>query len=322
MSTGLYLGIGGGILLLIIIIVAVMMMNKKNDENDENDEEETTPTPSTPTPSTPTENNPSSVITSTDTLLSQQPLLVKSTRPVCAISIENQLFCMDQATNNNWIKVNKENAKHIAIDEQTNMLYLVQQDNKLFSSKIPTDGKYDRLVWKQLTGLLKQISANNNLVCGVNDQDQIFCGTPDTNGNITFSQVGGSLKHISVAANKGLHGANANDSLFYQESYPGTWKQNIGSAKQIDAISVPKACVVNSNNHLFCALGGTWARINPDKNFKYVTTSSSDEVIVLDQYNKPQYNDSYNNATPNWTELPTTTPSLPGKALAFKQIDF
>ena len=119
-----------------------------------------------------------------------------------------------------------------------------------------------------------------------------------------------------------MHGANSSDQLFFQVSYPGTWGQNIGLAKQIDAITIPKACVVNSSNHLFCSHNNNWVHITPDKKFQYVSTNASDEVVVLDQYGKPQYNDNFNSATPNWSELPTTSPSAPGKTITFKQIDF
>ncbi len=268
------------------------------------------------------ENNPSTAITSTETQLPLQPLVIKSTKTICAISNDNQLYCMDQNTNNNWIKVNAQNPRHIAIDEQTNTLYLVQSDGKLSSSKIPTDGKYGTLTWKQLNGTFKQIAGNSDLVCGVNNNDDIFCGSADANGNITFEPVAGKLKHISVASNKGIHGANSADELYYQVSYPEGWKRNIGSGKQIDANTIMKACLINSNNHLYCAHKGTWDHINPDKKFQYVSTNASDEVVVLDQYGKPRYNENFTSPTPNWSELPTTSPSAPGKTITFKQIDF
>lgn len=332
MSTALYLGIGG-ILLIIIIIVAVMMMGKKDEtkteeKSDSSNGEDTGASGGTSSGGSssgssgaPIENNPSTAITSTETQLPLEPLIIKSTKTICAISNDNQLYCMDQNTNNNWIKVNAQNPRHIAIDDQTNVLYLVQSDGKLFSSKIPLDGKYDKLVWKQLNGTFKQIAANSDLVCGVNNNDDIYCGTADANGNITFTQVGGKLKQISVGLNKSIHGANSLDELYYA-SYPGGFNKNIGSGKQIDTINLERNCVVNSSNQLFCRLSGNWHHITPNRNFQYVTTNSNQEVVALDQFGKPQYNESFISGNPNWTELPTTSPSVPGKTITFKQIDF
>jgi len=337
MSTALILGISGFVLLVVIIIIVVVMMKKKDDTTESGDvstpstpapSTPSTPAPSTPAPSTPApeSSTPAATIETTGSYLPLSPIIINSTRPICAISMDNNLYCMDQDTNNNWVKVNQTNPKHVAIDEAQNIIYLVKSDGKLVSSPLPSDGKYDKLTWNNLPGTLKQISANKNLVCGVNNDDKIFCTNADANGNFTsFTGVPGELQHVSVVEGQGghgLHGANSANALWFMTKYPGSWAQNIGSAKQIDGSTLNKQCAINGSDQLHCAWSGSWQHIDPSKTYKYVTVNSSDEAVAIDPSGKPQYVANFKTTTPSWTALPTTSPSTPNKTLSFKQIDF
>lgn len=345
MSTALILGISGFLLFIVIGVIAYYMMSKKDKTSDEKGQKDkkktegnTTNTPSnintpsnTNTPSTVNteadapSGTPASNISSSGTELPLGPIIIQSTKPICAISNDNNLFCMDQDTKNNWIKVNQTNPRHVAIDEDQRIIYLVKSDGSLVSSPIPSDGKYDNLTWKNLPGTFKQVAAHKGLVCGVNNNDSIFCANVDGNGNIgSFTPVPGSLQHISVVEGQGgpgLHGANHLQELFYMIKYPGTFVKNVGSARQIDGATLNKQCAINNANELYCAWNG-WNRIEPSKSYRYVTVNSAEEIVALDPLGKPQYASDFKTATPNWTVLPTTSPSVPGKTFTFKQIDF
>lgn len=184
------------------------------------------------------------------------------------------------------------------------------------------------MVWKDLPGTFKQIAAHKGLVCGVNNNDDIFCANVDANGNIrSFTPVPGKLQHISVVEGQGgpgLHGANSDDALFFMIKYPGTFVKNVGGARQIDGVTLSDQCAINNVEQLHCAWtgGGGWKHIDSAKNYKYVTTNSANEMVVIDPLGKPQYVSNFKSTTPNFSVLPTTSPSAPGKTITFKQIDF
>ena len=68
--------------------------------------------------------------------------------------------------------------------------------------------------WTQISGKkFKQISSNNNMVCGVNNDDDLYC----SDNNSEYEKIPVKLKYVSVNNDKRLYGITPeNDILTYK----------------------------------------------------------------------------------------------------------
>jgi len=106
--------------------------------------------------------------------------------------------------------------------------------------------------WTQVPGGLKQVSLDNNVVCGVNSADDIYCADQNIESNPNWRRIDGKLKHVSV--NKGrLYGVNSNDQIWFTQDYKNPrWRGIPGSLKQVE-LDGNVVCGVNSGNGIWCA---------------------------------------------------------------------
>lgn len=159
---------------------------------------------------------------------------------------------------------------------------------------------YSKTVWKQMPGSLKQAQHDQNIVCGVNANDDIYCADRDIFNNPNWFNVPGKLKHVAVSKGK-LYGANSNDDIWYNDNYRSSnWKQIPGKLKQVD-IDGTKVCGVNSIDDIYCKdnlEGSNWFNV-PGKlkhvaisNGKLYGANSNDDIF---------YNDNYRTA--NWKQI-------------------
>ena len=149
--------------------------------------------------------------------------------------------------------------------------------------------------WKQINGNLKQVEIDNNIVCGINNNDDIFCADNDVT-NPQWKQVPGKLKHITVNGNK-LYGTNTYDEIFTADYKTDTsqikWTKVNGGLKQVD-LSDNVVCGTNKYDEMFCANSNiysnypNWTKI--PGGLKHITisgnklygTNTYDEIFTAD----------------------------------------
>ena len=91
-----------------------------------------------------------------------------------------------------------------------------------------------RAIARQVPGKLKQVSFDNNIVCGANSNDEIYCADNNNKQSPNWRQLPGSLKYVSVKDTK-LIGVNRLDQIWYAEDYKNpSWKQIPGLLKQVE----------------------------------------------------------------------------------------
>jgi predicted RNA-binding protein len=159
---------------------------------------------------------------------------------------------------------------------------------------------YSKTVWKQMPGHLKQAQHDQNIVCGVNRYDDIYCADKDIFNNPNWFNVPGKLKHVAVSNGK-LYGANSNDDIWYNDNYrSGNWKQIGGKLKQVD-IDGNTVCGVNSIDDIYCKDnldGSNWFQV-PGK-LKHVATSKG-KLYGANSNDDIWYNDNYRSG--NWKQI-------------------
>ena len=159
---------------------------------------------------------------------------------------------------------------------------------------------YKSTEWKQMPGGLKQAQVDQNVVCGVNSNDDIYCADKDIFNNPNWFNVPGKLKHVSVSNGK-LYGANSNDDIWYNDNYKSAnWKQIGGKLKQVD-IDGNVVCGVNSSDDIYCKDNldaANWFNV-PGK-LKHVAVSNG-KLYGANSNDDIWYNDNYRSS--NWKQI-------------------
>jgi hypothetical protein len=156
-------------------------------------------------------------------------------------------------------------------------------------------------------GKLKQVKLHNNIMCGVNSNDDIFYKIGLFSSG--WVQVPGKLKHVSINNGK-LYGVNSNDDIYYSSDFKsGNWIQIPGKLKQVD-FDGDVICGVNSNDDIYYKIGLTstnWVQI-PGK-LKYVSINNG-KLYGVNSNDDIYYSSDFKSG--NWVQIP-------GK---LKQVDF
>ena len=118
----------------------------------------------------------------------------------------------------------------------------VNKDGSMFgvnrSGGIYYASSYKNPSWIQFSGALKQISSSNNVIMGVNSNDDIFYADQNITTNPNWTQVGGKLIDVSVNPNGSAFGVNRANNIYYSASYKtGGWLQLSGALNRISSIN-------------------------------------------------------------------------------------
>lgn len=92
--------------------------------------------------------------------------------------------------------------------------------------------------WVKLNGLLQQISSDGKRMCGVNAENDAFCG--DVGSIVHWNSVGSGMKHVQILGDE-LFGTNVNNTPMVS-AYPNVdWKPLNGKLTQItfSSLAVP-----------------------------------------------------------------------------------
>ncbi len=164
---------------------------------------------------------------------------------VCGITNDNAIYCKDDLESSNWFNV-PGGKKQISINN--GKLHGTNNLNQVYYLD-----NYKGNNWKHISNIqLKQVDFDGNIVCGVKDNDEIYC-KDSLEPSAPWTNVAGRLTHITVNGNK-IYGVNKDGEMFYMNDYktnkwvgmPDNYKY-----KQIDA-----------NSNTVCAI--TFDPKNPD----------------------------------------------------------
>ncbi len=105
---------------------------------------------------------------------------------------------------------------------------------EIYMCKKPCDGTSEDTFWYKIPGQLRQLSANNNIIWGVNNKNKVFLmNNPSRSGKWKLSPA--RLKHVSVGQNGTVWGTNTNDKI-YECKTPYSCSK--GVAKNISSVQV------------------------------------------------------------------------------------
>jgi len=110
-----------------------------------------------------------------------------------------------------------------------------------------------------------------------------------------WTNIPGSLKHVSVGADGAVWGVNANDNIYRRDG--GGWTPIPGSLKQISVGNASNVWGVNANDNIYRWDGGGWTPI--PGSLKHVSVASSGAVWGVNA------NDNiYRRDGGGWTPIP------------------
>lgn len=178
---------------------------------------------------------------------------IQSNFVVSGVNSGNNIFFADLniQSNPNWTQI-PGGLKQISISN--NKLYGANSANDVYyCANYKSNG-----AWVYIPGIkLIQVALDgiNNIVVGVNSENNIFYADTNIESRPNWTQIPGSLSNITISKGK-LYGVNSGNDIFYCDNYKiGNWIQLPGSnLKQIFANENGTTLVgVNSSNNIFYA---------------------------------------------------------------------
>jgi Tectonin domain len=110
----------------------------------------------------------------------------------------------------------------------------------------------------------------------------------------TWQKIGGSLKHVSVAADGTVWGVNANDNIFRRDG--DTWTRISGALKQVSVGAASSVWGVNADDKIFQFNGGGWTQVAG--RLKHVSVAADGSV-----YGVNSQDEIYSRDGTSWTQL-------------------
>jgi hypothetical protein len=181
----------------------------------------------------------------------------------------------------NWKQI-PGGLKYVEVSEDNSLWGVAGNDEIYFC-----DNK-DDCKWIKVNGALKQISATNDVVCGVNKNDEIYC-TENCDENAAWFRLPGALKHVNINDAGNLWGVNSADQIWYCKDYKNCgWVQAPGALAQISATN-EVVCGVNSGKNIYCSkflgasvnwkqIPGSLKHVHVNKDGSLFGTNSNDEI--------------------------------------------
>jgi len=123
--------------------------------------------------------------------------------------------------NENLYGINSNNDIYYA-DYNNNSWYKIDDNRKMTDSDC---NFYTDKTWDKIPGKLKQVSIENNVVCGVNNMNNIYCADTNIKTNPNWFQIPGSFRHVSLY-NKGIFAVDMNWKVYHCNDYRNpVWKK-------------------------------------------------------------------------------------------------
>ena len=219
----------------------------------------TTTTPATATITAP----PATTAPTTSTVTVSVP------SQICGVDASQNIYCTtpNGSASPTWGKFNYGGLSNIAMTSKGDMYGVNSSGQIFYDANLSTTNT----AFTQLGGALVQVSAGDNMVCGVNAAGTPYCATiPLAAGNTNWVTLpNASLINISVSSTGELYGLNSVKQLYYSPSNTsGKWTQvNMPSVPftqvSTDAGSV---CGLDVNGNVFCSsptgiISPTWKQI-------------------------------------------------------------
>lgn len=160
--------------------------------------------------------------------------------------------------------------------------------------------------WKQIPGKLKQISVDNDQMCGTSLDSQIYCAYQNINSKPEWKNVPGMLKEISIKNGKAYGVADNHAIYFNNDIKKGNWKNIDGKLTQV-SYDGNVVCGIDINNDAFCADNNledkpNWFKLN--KKLKQVKVNNN-QLFGVSPDNQLYYGRTYRteNLTPVSAEV-------------------
>lgn len=240
---------------------------------------------------------------------------------LCAVNANNQIYCANQnlTTTPNWNLVTLP----AGLSGSTSSNFVnVNKDGSLYGinsvSTDPARGIYygmspENPNWANLSGYLKRISSNNNVLCGVNKDNIAFCADTNIRGGASTAWTGFDstvrFKDIAVNRDGSIYGVNPNG--VYKGTYNNPSVTKLGGTQILDKISSNSniVCGLDSVGNLYCAdqnitSNPNWTKL-PDITLSEIIVNDDNSLFGVNSNNELFYSRSYKN--PEWVKVNSGT---------------
>jgi hypothetical protein len=162
----------------------------------------------------------------------------------------------------------------------------------------------------------ENFSLSDDLLCGVSDENKLWCAWENVIKNPKWNQIKGDVKHISLTENNELYGLDENGNLYFRNDSMQDFKNPINwnipnvpgqELKSFVKITVHKnmICGIDSDGSIFYydrtnIIDPSWKKIEPpeDKSFKDIiiqdnkiyAITSENEIYFKEHYNNDEWN--------------------------------
>lgn len=235
---------------------------------------------------------------------------------ICGVSEDNQLWCAweDIFKNPKWNKI-KGDIQYVSLTENNDLYGLDKVGNLYYRNDYENDFK-NPINWNipnvpgQELKIFKQISSNKGIICGIDDDGDIYCYDRTNLIEPTWNKLEPpkekKFKNITLKNNQ-LFAITVDDEIYYKEHYNNDeWKLLSNSLKQI-SVDDQMVCGVNSDGIAYCYDNGrifnpNWIKIE-GKTFDNVLIKNG-ILIGIDKNKEIYMTKNYKDEKPIWTKIP------------------
>jgi hypothetical protein len=235
---------------------------------------------------------------------------------ICGVSEDNQLWCAweDILKNPKWNKI-KGDVQYVSLTENMDLYGLDNVGNLYYRNDYEKDYK-NPINWNipnvpgQELKVFQQISSNKDMICGVDEEGNIFCydrtNLIEPSWNKIESPSEKKIKNVTIRNNQ-LYAITEDDEIYYKEHYNNPeWKLLSNSLKQI-SVDDKMVCGVNADGEAHCydngrILNPNWVKIE-GKTFDNVLVKNG-VLIGIDKNKEIFMTKNYKDEKPIWTKIP------------------
>ena len=162
-----------------------------------------------------------------------------------------------------------------------------------------------------IPGQLRQVSIDNNVVCGTLNSNEIYCKDQElASGGSDWKKIPGLLSHVSVSNGKLIGISPGSTQIYYANDYKNiNWLGMPGGLIQVD-IDGNVVCGTNAAGQMYCK-DGDLASTSGDSDWKLLSTTytgklkhvsvSNGKLVAVNESDEIFYADNYKNV--NWVKI-------------------
>jgi hypothetical protein len=152
---------------------------------------------------------------------------------------------------------------------------------------------------------------SDDLICGVSDDDKLWCAWENIYNNPKWYQIKGGVKYVALNDKNNLYGLDEVGNLYFRNDYDTDYKNPINwnipnipgeELKTFSQVSTDKdvVCAIDTEGKLFCydrsnLIDPTWAELAPPEGKEFKNTTIKDgQIFAITSENEIYYKERYN----------------------------